>query len=142
MLHVGNNFTLTIVLSGLDNAGKTTILKKFNGEDIDTISPTLGFNIKTLEHRGYVYPCHLESMSFLLLILTHSVQCINNFSSEFFHWQGYSVELLDKKVLKNKNSVACVHNCFTHSYNFLQNIFCWKRKDFLLFGYDKTFQLE
>lgn len=37
---------------GLDNAGKTTILKKFNGEDIDTISPTLGFNIKTLEHRG------------------------------------------------------------------------------------------
>ncbi|WAR20026.1 ARL2-like protein [Mya arenaria] len=38
---------------GLDNAGKTTILKKFNGEDIDTISPTLGFNIKTLEHRGY-----------------------------------------------------------------------------------------
>lgn len=37
---------------GLDNAGKTTILKKFNGEDIDTISPTLGFNIKTLEHKG------------------------------------------------------------------------------------------
>lgn len=36
---------------GLDNAGKTTILKKFNGEDIDEISPTLGFNIKTLEHR-------------------------------------------------------------------------------------------
>ncbi len=39
--------------SGLDNAGKTTILKKVNGEDIDTISPTLGFNIKTLEHKGY-----------------------------------------------------------------------------------------
>lgn len=40
-------------LRGLDNAGKTTILKKFNGEDIDTISPTLGFNIKTLEHKGF-----------------------------------------------------------------------------------------
>uniref|UniRef100_T1JGU0 ADP-ribosylation factor-like protein 2 n=1 Tax=Strigamia maritima TaxID=126957 RepID=T1JGU0_STRMM len=37
----------------IDNAGKTTILKKFNGEDIRTISPTLGFNIKTLEHRGF-----------------------------------------------------------------------------------------
>jgi hypothetical protein len=37
----------------LDNAGKTTILKKFNGEDVNTISPTLGFNIKTLEHKGY-----------------------------------------------------------------------------------------
>lgn len=39
--------------SGLDNAGKTTILKKFNGEDVHTISPTLGFNIKTLEHQNY-----------------------------------------------------------------------------------------
>ena len=37
---------------GLDNAGKTTILKKINGEDIDTIEPTLGFNIKTLEFMG------------------------------------------------------------------------------------------
>ncbi|KAM7086544.1 ADP-ribosylation factor-like protein 2 isoform 1-T1 [Molossus nigricans] len=47
-------FLLNLVCpSGLDNAGKTTILKKFNGEDIDTISPTLGFNIKTLEHRGF-----------------------------------------------------------------------------------------
>jgi len=42
-----------ILMLGLDNAGKTTILKKFNGEDITTISPTLGFNIKTLEHNGY-----------------------------------------------------------------------------------------
>lgn len=37
----------------MDNAGKTTILKRFNGEPINTISPTLGFNIKTLEHNGY-----------------------------------------------------------------------------------------
>lgn len=38
---------------GLDNAGKTTIVKKFNGDDISTIEPTLGFNIKTLEYKGY-----------------------------------------------------------------------------------------
>ncbi|XP_025831430.1 ADP-ribosylation factor-like protein 2 [Agrilus planipennis] len=44
---------MRILMLGLDNAGKTTILKRFNGEKIDTISPTLGFNIKTLEHRGY-----------------------------------------------------------------------------------------
>lgn len=37
-------------LSGLDNAGKTTILKKLNGEDITGVSPTLGFNIKTFVH--------------------------------------------------------------------------------------------
>ncbi|XP_054732156.1 ADP-ribosylation factor-like protein 2 [Anastrepha obliqua] len=45
---------MRILLLGLDNAGKTTILKRFNGESIDTISPTLGFNIKTLEHNGYM----------------------------------------------------------------------------------------
>lgn len=33
---------MRILILGLDNAGKTTILKKFNGQDIDTISPTLG----------------------------------------------------------------------------------------------------
>jgi len=37
----------------LDNAGKTTILKKLNDEDISTVSPTLGFNIKTFVHHGY-----------------------------------------------------------------------------------------
>nr|CAH7738610.1 unnamed protein product [Callosobruchus chinensis] len=42
-----------MIYRGLDNAGKTTILKRFNGEPINTISPTLGFNIKTLEHRGF-----------------------------------------------------------------------------------------
>ena len=36
---------MRILILGLDNAGKTTILKKFNGENIDEISPTLGFNM-------------------------------------------------------------------------------------------------
>mmetsp|Transcript_37679 Transcript_37679/g.82745 ORF Transcript_37679/g.82745 Transcript_37679/m.82745 type:complete len:185 (+) Transcript_37679:87-641(+) len=44
---------LRILMLGLDNAGKTTILKKFNGEPLDTVSPTLGFNIKTLEYEGF-----------------------------------------------------------------------------------------
>jgi hypothetical protein len=37
---------------GLDNAGKTTIVRRINGEDITTISPTLGFNIKTMQLHG------------------------------------------------------------------------------------------
>ncbi|XP_046402206.1 ADP-ribosylation factor-like protein 2 [Ischnura elegans] len=44
---------MRLLMLGLDNAGKTTTLKRFNGEEIDTISPTLGFNIKTIEHLGY-----------------------------------------------------------------------------------------
>lgn len=46
-----------LLILGLDNAGKTTILKKFNGEDISTIEPTLGFNIKTLEYMGFKLNC-------------------------------------------------------------------------------------
>lgn len=42
-----------ILILGLDNAGKTTLLKRLNGEDTSGVSPTLGFNIKTLEHRGF-----------------------------------------------------------------------------------------
>ncbi len=44
---------MRLLILGLDNAGKTTILKKINGEDIDSISPTLGFNIKTLQYDNF-----------------------------------------------------------------------------------------
>merc|ERR1712217_769997 len=38
---------------GLDNAGKTTILKKMSEEDISHIMPTQGFNIKSLVQDGF-----------------------------------------------------------------------------------------
>jgi len=44
---------MRVLFLGLDNAGKTTILKKLNGEDTMSISPTLGFNIKTFVHGKY-----------------------------------------------------------------------------------------
>jgi ADP-ribosylation factor-like protein 2 len=44
---------MRILILGLDNAGKTTILKAINGEDITKIAPTLGFNIKTLHYKGF-----------------------------------------------------------------------------------------
>ncbi|KAF8590251.1 ARF/SAR superfamily [Ramaria rubella] len=44
---------MRILFLGLDNAGKTTILKKINGEDVLSVSPTLGFNIKTFVHGKY-----------------------------------------------------------------------------------------
>merc|ERR1712031_133200 len=42
-----------ILMLGLDNAGKTTILKKLSEEDISHIMPTQGFNIKSLVHEGF-----------------------------------------------------------------------------------------
>ncbi|KAL1721258.1 ADP-ribosylation factor family-domain-containing protein [Schizophyllum commune] len=44
---------MRILFLGLDNAGKTTILKKLNNEDIMSISPTLGFNIRTFTYNGF-----------------------------------------------------------------------------------------
>merc|ERR1712012_1509750 len=41
-----------ILVLGLDNAGKTTILKKLSEEDISHVMPTQGFNIKTLQHEN------------------------------------------------------------------------------------------
>ncbi|KAI0904072.1 hypothetical protein F4823DRAFT_628908 [Ustulina deusta] len=40
------------VVRGLDNAGKTTIVKRIMNEDINTVSPTLGFIIKTIDYEG------------------------------------------------------------------------------------------
>ena len=37
-----------ILVLGLDNAGKTTILRALSQEDITQIMPTQGFNIKSL----------------------------------------------------------------------------------------------
>ncbi|KAI9741740.1 MAG: hypothetical protein M1834_000126 [Cirrosporium novae-zelandiae] len=44
---------MRILMLGLDNAGKTTIVKKIMNEDINTVSPTLGFIIKTVDFEGY-----------------------------------------------------------------------------------------
>ena len=43
-----SNKEARILVLGLDNSGKTTILKSLSEEDISTIQPTQGFNIKSL----------------------------------------------------------------------------------------------
>lgn len=42
-----------ILLLGLDNAGKTSILKKLADEEITHIMPTQGFNIKSISKEGF-----------------------------------------------------------------------------------------
>ncbi|XP_046330909.2 ADP-ribosylation factor-like protein 3 [Haliotis rufescens] len=43
---------LRILLLGLDNAGKTTLLKKLASEDVSHTTPTQGFNIKSVQSGG------------------------------------------------------------------------------------------
>ncbi|XP_076742638.1 ADP-ribosylation factor-like protein 3 isoform X1 [Maylandia zebra] len=42
-----------LLLLGLDNAGKTTVLKQLAAEDISHITPTQGFNIKSVQSAGF-----------------------------------------------------------------------------------------
>merc|ERR1719163_2544444 len=42
-----------ILVVGLDNAGKTTILKAMSDEETENIMPTQGFNIKSLTQDGF-----------------------------------------------------------------------------------------
>mmetsp|Transcript_11459 Transcript_11459/g.16919 ORF Transcript_11459/g.16919 Transcript_11459/m.16919 type:complete len:189 (-) Transcript_11459:89-655(-) len=48
-----NDQEFRLLVLGLDNAGKTTILKKLSDEDITHIMPTQGFNIKSLMHDDF-----------------------------------------------------------------------------------------
>ncbi|KAL9263423.1 ADP-ribosylation factor-like protein [Drosera capensis] len=45
---------MRILMVGFDNSGKTTIVLKINGEDTSVISPTLGFNMKTISYYNSV----------------------------------------------------------------------------------------
>ena len=42
-----------VLVLGLDNAGKTTALKRLADEDITHTMPTQGFNIKSVVHEGF-----------------------------------------------------------------------------------------
>ena len=48
-----NDKELRLLLLGLDNAGKTSCLKKLSEEEISHIMPTQGFNIKSIVQDGF-----------------------------------------------------------------------------------------
>lgn len=48
---------MRILFLGLDNAGKSSVIKAFMHQSIDDLSPTLGFEIKTVECQGYRLSC-------------------------------------------------------------------------------------
>jgi len=48
--------TIKILLLGLDNAGKSTVLSRFLDEPTDQIPPTVGFRIKSTVFKG----CNLD----------------------------------------------------------------------------------
>lgn len=76
--------------SGLDNAGKTTIVKRILGEDVNEVSPTLGFNIRTIIHQGYsLNVCAHLSRSSRRSQLTLGVGDIGGQTSLRPYWRNY-----------------------------------------------------
>lgn len=51
--HGEDDMEARILVLGLDNAGKTTILKTLTSEDITHTMPTQGFNIKSIMQDGF-----------------------------------------------------------------------------------------
>jgi ADP-ribosylation factor-like protein 3 len=48
-----NDKEARLLILGLDNSGKTSCLKKISDEDINQVTPTQGFNIKTVMSNGF-----------------------------------------------------------------------------------------
>jgi len=84
---------------GLDNAGKTTIVKRINGEDTSSISPTLGFNIKTMQYNRYA-----------AVPIYGSIYCSSSraFFTELQRLQQHSVHTFDqigRKLLSDNKEI-------------------------------------
>ncbi|KAI6659937.1 ADP-ribosylation factor-like protein 3 isoform X1 [Oopsacas minuta] len=52
-LHSSPTHEMRILLLGLDNAGKTTLLKQLASEDVSFVTPTIGFNVKSVQSKGF-----------------------------------------------------------------------------------------
>jgi ADP-ribosylation factor-like protein 1 len=67
-----------ILILGLDNAGKTTILYRLQNESDEAVQtiPTIGFNVETLQYKNIKVrrKCALENLS-ALHTHTHSNVC-------------------------------------------------------------------
>lgn len=44
---------IRVLILGLDNSGKTTIVRRILKQDTNTVSPTMGFQISTANHNGF-----------------------------------------------------------------------------------------
>lgn len=51
-VHIGQKMEMRVVVLGLDQAGKTTILFKLKENEVVNTIPTIGFNVETVEHRN------------------------------------------------------------------------------------------
>ncbi|GAB68166.1 ADP-ribosylation-like factor [Plasmodium cynomolgi strain B] len=102
---------IRIIILGLDNAGKTTIVKRLLGEDIYKVSPTFGFTIETLQFDKHLiniwdiggqksirhfWKNYYENVDGIIYVID---------SSDLFRIQLCSYEL--KQILKEERLYGC-----------------------------------
>merc|ERR1719189_2403635 len=92
-----------VLMLGLDNAGKTTILKKLSDEDISHITPTQGFNIKSLVSEN----CKLNVWDI------GGQEAIRQYWSNYFEASDALVYVVDSADSNrfDESSHSCLH-CF------------------------------
>uniref|UniRef100_A0A2K5RHL3 ADP ribosylation factor like GTPase 2 n=1 Tax=Cebus imitator TaxID=2715852 RepID=A0A2K5RHL3_CEBIM len=100
-----------LLMRGLHNAGKTTILKKFNGGDIDTISPTLGFKLNIWDVGGQkslpsYWRNYFESTDGLIWVVDSTDrQCMQDWQREL------QSLLLEERLALELDSIRSHHWC-------------------------------
>lgn len=95
---------MRILMLGLDNAGKTTCVKKFCNQDTSSISPTLGFQITALTFRGY----------------TLNIWDVGGQQSLRAYWRNY-FESSDGLIwVVDSNDVGRLHDCKRELHTLLQ----------------------
>ncbi|CRH01506.1 ADP-ribosylation factor, putative [Plasmodium relictum] len=102
---------IRIIILGLDNAGKTTIVKRLMGEDIYKVNPTFGFTIETLHFNNHFiniwdiggqksirhfWKNYYENVDGIIYVID---------SSDLFRIQLCSYEL--KQILKEERLYGC-----------------------------------
>ncbi|KAJ3034673.1 ADP-ribosylation factor protein 3 [Rhizophlyctis rosea] len=109
-----------ILLLGLDNAGKTSVLKRLASEDITEIKPTQGFNIKSVQQEGFkmnvwdiggqkairpYWRNYFDNTDVLVhgLSSIHSMPSIN--AKEDILYQIYIIDSADRRRLEETNAL-------------------------------------
>ncbi len=113
-----------ILVLGLDNAGKTTILRKLSDESAADIMPTQGFNIKSLTKSGfklnmwdiggYVLFLSVFSLS-LSLSLSHTHAHTHTFHLLFTTHFGNAPRLLSSSIF-HLFLILFITNTRTHTH--------------------------
>jgi GTPase SAR1 family protein len=98
-----------ILVLGLDNSGKTTILKRISDEEISHVMPTQGFNIKSVMQNDFKL----------------NVWDIGGQKSIRPYWRNYFDQtdgLVSTYWITQKVSQSCVFFFFTHQMAYLAGL--------------------